>query len=90
VRDSGVGLSRAHLAFIFNRFYRIGTEVRRSRPGTGLGLFIVKSIVKGHGGTIAAESPGPDKGATFSVTLPGVIGSAEAEEPSQPPTRAAV
>jgi signal transduction histidine kinase len=73
VRDHGVGMSRAHIAFIFNRFYRIGAEVRRSRPGTGLGLFIVKAVVKGHRGTISAESAGPDRGSTFIVTLPGVI-----------------
>ncbi len=73
MRDHGIGMSRAHLAFIFNRFYRIGSEVRRSRPGTGLGLFIVKSVVKAHRGTIAAESAGPDRGTLFTVTLPGVI-----------------
>jgi signal transduction histidine kinase len=73
VRDHGIGMSRAHLAFIFNRFYRIGSEVRRSRPGTGLGLFIVKSVVRAHRGTISAESGGPDRGSTFTVTLPGVI-----------------
>lgn len=81
VRDQGVGMSRAHIAFIFNRFYRIGAEVRRSRPGTGLGLFIVKSVVKGHRGTIGAESPGPDRGSTFTVTLPGMIEEAGAAEP---------
>jgi signal transduction histidine kinase len=73
VSDHGVGMTRAHIAFIFNRFYRIGAEVRRSRPGTGLGLFIVKSVVKAHRGTIAAESPGPDRGSIFTLTLPGVI-----------------
>jgi signal transduction histidine kinase len=73
IRDHGVGMSRAHLAFIFKRFYRIGTEVRRSRTGTGLGLFIVKSVVKGHNGTVSAESPGPDRGSTFTITLPGVM-----------------
>lgn len=79
VRDHGIGITRAHLAIIFNRFYRIGTEVRRSRPGTGLGLFIVKSVVKGHHGTVAAESPGPDRGSTFTVTLPGVLDRPEPE-----------
>jgi two-component system sensor histidine kinase SenX3 len=74
VRDHGVGISRAHLTFIFNRFYRIGSEVRRSRPGTGLGLFIVKSVVKGHKGTVTAESAGLDRGATFTVTLPAAEG----------------
>jgi signal transduction histidine kinase len=75
VSDKGVGMSRSHLRFIFNRFYRIGAEVRRSHTGTGLGLFIVKSVVKGHRGTIAAESPGQDRGCTITITLPGVVGS---------------
>jgi signal transduction histidine kinase len=79
VRDKGVGMSRAHIAFIFNRFYRIGSEVRRSRPGTGLGLFIVKSVVKAHGGTIVAESAGPDRGSTFTLTLPGVLEEVSSE-----------
>ncbi len=73
VRDQGVGMSRAHLAFVFNRFYRIGREVRRSHTGTGLGLFIVRSVVKGHGGTVNAESDGPDRGSTFTITLPGAL-----------------
>jgi signal transduction histidine kinase len=73
VRDQGIGITRPHLAFIFNRFYRIGAEVRRSHTGTGLGLFIVRSVVKGHRGTISAESPGPDRGSTFTLTLPSRI-----------------
>jgi signal transduction histidine kinase len=72
VRDHGVGMSRAQLPFIFNRFYRVGSEARRSRPGTGLGLFIVRSVVKGHRGTVSADSPGPDKGSTFTLTLPAL------------------
>ena len=51
-------------------FYRIGAEVRRSRTGTGLGLFIVRSIVKGHNGVISADSAGPERGATFTISLP--------------------
>ena len=66
-------MSRTHLPFIFTRFYRIGTEVRRSRIGTGLGLFIVRAIVKGHRGTITADSPGPDRGSTFTISLPGLL-----------------
>jgi two-component system sensor histidine kinase SenX3 len=77
VRDHGIGMSRGHLRLIFNRFYRIGREVRRSHTGTGLGLFIVRSVVKGHRGTVSADSAGPDKGSTFTVTLPGVL-----EEPA--------
>jgi signal transduction histidine kinase len=73
VHDHGIGMSRTHLPFIFARFYRIGSEVRRSRTGTGLGLFIVRSIVKGHRGTITADSPGPDRGSTFTITIPGLL-----------------
>jgi signal transduction histidine kinase len=72
VKDSGIGMTRTHLRFVFNRFYRIGSEARRSRTGTGLGLFIVRSVVKGHGGTVMADSPGPDRGSTFVITLPGL------------------
>jgi signal transduction histidine kinase len=73
VRDSGIGMTRTHLRVVFKRFYRIGSEARRSRPGTGLGLFIVRSVVKGHGGTVMADSPGPDRGSTFTITLPGLL-----------------
>ena len=69
VRDHGVGMSRAHLRFIFNRFYRIGSEVRRSHTGTGLGLFIVKGIIESHGGKVWVESK-PGEGSTFRFTLP--------------------
>jgi len=73
VRDHGIGMSRTHLPFIFTRFYRIGAEVRRSRTGTGLGLFIVRAVVKGHRGTITADSPGPDRGSSFTISLPGLL-----------------
>jgi two-component system sensor histidine kinase SenX3 len=80
VRDHGVGMTRGHLRLIFNRFYRIGREVRRSHTGTGLGLFIVRAVVKGHRGTVSADSPGPDKGSTFTVTLPGVMEGTAADQ----------
>jgi two-component system sensor histidine kinase SenX3 len=83
VRDHGIGMSRTHLPFIFTRFYRIGAEVRRSRTGTGLGLFIVRAIVKGHRGAIAVDSPGPDRGSTFTITLPGLL-DAELESEGAP------
>jgi signal transduction histidine kinase len=89
VHDHGIGMSRAHLRLVFNRFYRIGREVRRSHTGTGLGLFIVKSVVKGHRGTVSAESAGPDKGSTFTVTLPGVLeGTAADQGPEEAPDAA--
>lgn len=73
VKDRGVGMNRAHLRFIFNRFYRIGSEVRRSRTGTGLGLYIVKSVAKAHGGTVRAESEGEGQGTTFVLRLPRLV-----------------
>jgi signal transduction histidine kinase len=79
VSDHGIGMSRTHLPFIFTRFYRIGAEVRRTRKGTGLGLFIVRSIVKGHRGTITADSPGPDRGSTFTISLPALLEVEDAE-----------
>ncbi len=47
--------------------------MRRSRTGTGLGLFIVRAVVKGHRGTITADSPGPDRGSSFTISLPGLL-----------------
>jgi signal transduction histidine kinase len=82
VKDQGVGMSRHHLRLIFNRFYRIGREVRRSHTGTGLGLFIVRSVAKSHRGVVAADSAGPDRGSTFTLSLPGVIDErVEADDP---------
>jgi len=81
VSDRGIGMGRTQLPFIFTRFYRIGSEVRRSRTGTGLGLFIVRAIVKGHKGTITADSPGPGQGSTFTVTLPGLLDSTPEGDP---------
>jgi len=88
VRDQGIGMSRTHLPFIFTRFYRIGAEVRRSRTGTGLGLFIVRAIVKGHRGTISADSLGPDRGSTFTVSLP--LPATVVREPEAPQEAASV
>jgi signal transduction histidine kinase len=88
VRDHGIGISRTQLPFIFTRFYRIGAEVRRSRTGTGLGLFIVRAIVKGHRGSISVDSPGPDRGATFTITLPGLLEPEAGAEPEPEAARA--
>jgi len=69
VKDSGVGIPKAQLGRIFSRFYRFqpsGFTVK----GTGLGLFIVRSIAKAHGGRVFAESAGEGKGATFTLELP--------------------
>ncbi|MBM3274501.1 MAG: HAMP domain-containing histidine kinase [Candidatus Sericytochromatia bacterium] len=71
VRDSGVGIPKPQLKRVFQRFYRIGNELTRTRKGTGLGLFVAREILKGMKGRIEATSPGENLGSTFVVTLPG-------------------
>jgi signal transduction histidine kinase len=72
VKDRGVGIPRAQLKRIFNRFYRFQTRGFAVK-GTGLGLYIVRSIVKQHGGRVFAASEGEGKGATFTVELPRLV-----------------
>ena len=55
---------------IFEKFHRVGDELRRSMPGTGLGLYIVKRLVEQSGGTIEAQSAGPKHGATVTIRWP--------------------
>jgi signal transduction histidine kinase len=70
VRDAGIGISPAELKRIFRRFYRIPEAVALRLKGTGLGLFIVSSIARKHGGRVFAESDGPGRGSTFTLSLP--------------------
>jgi len=70
VRDWGIGISPSERTRIFGRFYRIPGVMATRIKGTGLGLFIVRSVVAGHGGKVYAESDGPGQGSTFVVQLP--------------------
>lgn len=72
VRDNGVGIPRAELKRIFRRFYRAHAGGSDQVKGTGLGLFIVRSIVRRHGGEVFAESGGEGQGSTFTIRLPRV------------------
>jgi signal transduction histidine kinase len=74
VKDRGVGIPRTQLERIFKRFYRFQTRGTKVK-GTGLGLYIVRSIVKQHGGRVFAASEGEGKGATFTVELPRLVRS---------------
>lgn len=72
VADQGIGIPQSQLRHIFKRFYRVPGRFMARVKGTGLGLFIVKSVVKKHGGRVYAESAGPGHGSTFTVQLPRV------------------
>jgi two-component system, OmpR family, sensor histidine kinase SenX3 len=72
VSDKGVGISKDELKRVFRRFYRVPASVAVRAKGSGLGLFIVRSVAKRHGGRAFAESEGPGKGSTFTLWLPKV------------------
>jgi two-component system, OmpR family, sensor histidine kinase SenX3 len=72
VRDNGRGIPRAELKRIFKRFYRVQTRGPGQVKGTGLGLFIVRTIARRHGGDAFAESEGEGLGSTFTIRLPRV------------------
>ena len=70
VRDRGVGIPTTELKSIFKRFYRVPSRAVAHVRGTGLGLFLVRSIAKRHGGRVSAHSDGEGKGATVTLELP--------------------
>jgi signal transduction histidine kinase len=71
VSDDGLGFPPEDAAMIFEKFYRLGDELRRSMPGTGLGLYIVRQLVELSNARISATSEGPGQGAKLTVSWPG-------------------
>ena len=69
VADRGPGIPHDQQRLIFEKFGRADVRGGGSKPGTGLGLFIARSIAEAHGGTLDVRSR-PDEGATFVLTLP--------------------
>ena len=70
VTDDGIGFPPEEAAMIFEKFHRIGDELRRTTAGTGLGLYIVKRLVEQSGAKIRAKSDGANRGATVTITWP--------------------
>jgi signal transduction histidine kinase len=69
-KDNGIGLEKRHVKKIFKKFYQAGISEDMSAKGSGIGLYLVDSIVRIHKGRIRAESDGPGKGAIFTLALP--------------------
>jgi CheY-like chemotaxis protein/nitrogen-specific signal transduction histidine kinase len=84
VSDTGQGISREFLPYVFDRFRQADSTTTRQHGGLGLGLAIARHLVEIHGGTINAESGGDGRGATFTIRLPLVEATAKSfVEPDQ-------
>jgi signal transduction histidine kinase len=70
VRDNGPGIPETELKRVFKRFYRVSGPQSARVKGTGLGLYIVRSVARRHGGRAWAESAGPGQGSTFVLQFP--------------------
>jgi CheY-like chemotaxis protein len=85
VEDTGQGIAAEFLPRVFDLFAQEDRSLNRAAGGLGIGLTLVKSIIELHGGTVAAQSPGPGQGSTFVLRLPAaptVPAPAEAVPPA--------
>lgn len=89
VTDTGIGISTDFLPHVFERFRQADGSVSREHGGLGLGLSIAQHLVEMHGGSIHASSPGPGRGATFTVRLPAAAPGLRTGGPRETPMRRA-
>jgi len=69
-QDNGIGFEKKERKKIFRKFYQVGRSENMTAKGSGLGLYLVQNIARIHKGKITADSPGPGKGAVFTLILP--------------------
>jgi PAS domain S-box-containing protein len=79
VMDTGQGISREFLPYVFDRFRQADASITRMHGGLGLGLAIVRHLVEAHGGAVRVESEGEGRGATFIISLPPLEIQAETQ-----------
>ena len=83
VRDTGQGIARDFVPFVFDRFRQADASASRRHGGLGLGLALVRQIVELHGGAVGVDSRGAQQGSTFWVTLPAAALGAESSLPPE-------
>lgn len=88
VSDTGQGIDKEFMPYVFDRFRQADSTTTRQHGGLGLGLAIARHLVEIHGGTIRAESPGVGHGATITIRLPLVEAAVSATNSKQKPARA--
>jgi PAS domain S-box-containing protein len=82
VKDNGMGIAAEDMPSLFGIFSQSRTALHRAQGGLGIGLFLVKSLVEMHGGSVSAHSDGPGKGTAFTVTLPA--SASRVAQPQEP------
>ena len=90
VTDNGRGIAADFLPHVFERFRQADASTTRQFGGLGIGLALVKQLVELHGGEVRAQSPGPDRGATFTISLPIVAARSDPAAPASGQTSGAV
>ncbi|MBG9389863.1 ATP-binding protein [Caenimonas aquaedulcis] len=84
VSDDGVGIPPEMLETVFSLFTQVGRTLDRAQGGLGIGLYLVRSLVELHRGTVTAHSDGPGQGSRFTIRIPCLLRAAPVAEPQEP------